>query len=298
MNLLRSLCLSSVMFAALWAQVAPAFAAALVGAPATPLTVIYPAPESDSDRRSEYAIELLKLAVGKSGLDVRLQRSEERFVQARAIRQLQTQQGLDVLWSMTSIQREADLRPIRIPIDKGLLGWRLLFVNQAALERFAGVRDLPQLKAFVAGQNDTWPDTEILRANGLQVRTNESYEGLFKMLGASRIDYFPRSVDEAWDELDFWRTSRWAMDPVLVLHYPAAKYFFVNQSNVTLATALEKGLRMAIKDGSFERLFQQYHGKAIRQSKLQERQVIELVNPILPPLTPLSERELWFKLQR
>jgi hypothetical protein len=93
---------------------------------------------------------------------------------------------------------EAALLPIRIPIDKGLLGWRIFLVNRAKADQFAAVKTLDGLRPYQAGQGHDWPDTDILRANGLKVQGSANYDGLFKTLQAGRIDYFPRSVVEIW----------------------------------------------------------------------------------------------------
>jgi regulator of protease activity HflC (stomatin/prohibitin superfamily) len=78
-----------------------------------------------------------------------------------------------------------------------------------------------------------------------------------------------------------------------VLHYPTAYYYFVNKNDAVLAQALERGLRSAIKDGSFEALFTKTYGDAVHRARLQQRTRLELRNPLLPPQTPLDQKELW-----
>ena len=94
------------------------------------------------------------------------------------------------------------LLPIRIPIQKGILGWRVGLIRKGDQGRFAGVDTLEDLKRVRLAQGQEWPDTLILRANGIDVITAPRYEGLFKMLVSKRFDYFPRSVNEIWDELE------------------------------------------------------------------------------------------------
>lgn len=69
----------------------------------------------------------------------------------------------------------------------------------------------------------------------------------------------------------------------------------MNRSNVTLAALLERGLRRAISDGSFNELFNGFHGEFIKRANLRARNVIELHNPLLPKDTPVNQRELWFE---
>jgi hypothetical protein len=73
------------------------------------------------DARGSYPIALLHLALEKSGTDYQLVPSGQAMSQHRTLRQLGSNNGLDVVWTMTSPEREKELRPIRIPIDRGLI---------------------------------------------------------------------------------------------------------------------------------------------------------------------------------
>jgi hypothetical protein len=153
------------------------------------------------------------------------------------------------------------------------------------------------LKIYSAGQGHDWPDTTILRNNNLSVEASGTNESLFKMLQADRFQYLPigvlelPSVKNNHDDLDV------EVEQTLALHYPSAFYFFVNKKNVALAQALRSGLNIAIQDGSFDKLFEQFNGALIKQAHLNTRTVIELKNPLLTDETPLSSRELWFSNQ-
>lgn len=159
-----------------------------------------PRPESDQDQHVNYPVALLRLALQQSGASYTLRAGEHVFMQARALTELENNREIDVVWSMTSIEREERLLPIGIPIYKGLIGWRLLLVQQNKTARFQQIDNLEQLHSLTAGQGHDWPDTTILRKNGLKVYGASSYEGLFKMLAMGRIDYFPRSLIETWNE--------------------------------------------------------------------------------------------------
>lgn len=262
---------------------------------AAKMQIAYPPPESATDERGAYPIALLELALSKAGIDYRLQPAKVSMQQGRALKQLEDGTDIDVFWSMTSKQRERDLLPIRIPIDKGLLGWRIFLINKKSRAQFDQVRTLEQLKHFVAGQGHDWPDTEILLANGLRVNSSFSYDSLFKMLQSGRFDYFPRSIEEIWGEEKSHPDMEMEIESNIVLQYPAAKYFFVNKRNTPLASALEAGLRAAIRDGSFDQLFDKYNGALIQRARLQSRTLLKLNNPLLPDETPLQQKALWFR---
>ena len=258
--------------------------------------VYYPRPESAKDPRTEYPVKLFNLAMKKAGAKYELVPSKDVMNQGRAIVEVEQATGsVTLVWSMTSVEREKKLLPIRIPIYKGLIGWRLPLVTKKNQDRLKNVTGIEDLKQFTAGQGHDWPDTEILRANGQTVEISSNYEGLFAMLTRERFDYFPRSVAEIWAEAEGHAGEGIIVDQSIALHYPAAFYFFVNKSNKTLAEALKKGLELAINDGSFDQLFYEYNSAVITRSALDNRRIIEMSNPLLPPETPLHRAELWFR---
>ncbi len=258
----------------------------------------YPRPESDHDKRNEYAIELLKLALKESGHKARLVPSDQAMTQERMLKEVETGTHLQVVWVMTTKEREQKALPIRIPLYKGLIGWRLALVHVTQSDLFANVHSLGDLRRYTAGQARDWPDAAILQANDLKVTTVAGYENLFSMLGQNRFDYLPRSIGEIWSEAESHRADGVMIDPNIVLHYPAAVYFFVSKSNPDLAQTLSVGLQRAIQNGKFDRLFYSYFTSAIENARLSERRVIELKNPDLPESTPLNQSHLWMKLPR
>jgi hypothetical protein len=257
--------------------------------------VTYPRPESLSDQRTSYPVALLKLCERKANHSFSLRPSPFRSQQDRSLRQLSQAQGIDIVWALTTEEREQNLRPIRIPIDKGLIGWRLLMIRSKDALRFADVSSLGELSELLAVQGHDWPDVEVLRANHLKVTTGTTYEGLFKMLSFGHAQYFPRAVSEIWPELESHNDLMLAVEPNLVIYYPSALYFFVNKNNEPLAKTLEGCLEQAISDGSFEELFQRYYSDALARSQLDKRITIELKNPGLPKATPLDQPRYWYR---
>ncbi|MFT4924251.1 MAG: hypothetical protein ACI8WB_000329 [Phenylobacterium sp.] len=216
--------------------------------------------------------------------------------QGRAISLLSRSVELDVLWTATTVAREKALLPVRIPLLKGLLGYRVFIIRAGDQAKFAAINTLEQLQALTAGQGHDWPDTQILRANFVKVETTSTYDGLFAMLKAKRFDYFPRGVNEAWAELASHQDKAFMVEKSLLIHYPLPTYFFVAPGNTALANRLEQGLRMAQQDGSFEQLFYAYLNSddGVKLDGLKDRKMIKLVNPFLPVLTPVDEKDLWY----
>lgn len=257
-------------------------------------TLRYPRRADGDEFRSIYALAQLQLALDKAGSPLRLEPSHYSMEQERALVNLEHNDRLDVAWSMTSVEREQRLLPVRIPLDKGLFGWRIALLPKDRAQLLENVRNLDDLRQFSAGQGHDWPDSEILRSHGLPVKLSSSYGSLFRMLQAQRFDYFPRSVIEIWDELEHPRAKQLVVDPHVLLHYPTAMYFFFSRKRPELAETVRIGMEKAIADGSFERLFQQHFAANLQRARLDQRQLIELHNPLLPSATPLQRRELWF----
>lgn len=250
--------------------------------------------EGHSDGAEHYPVRLLRMALARSGHDYALQPTAVMMRQNRALAELQAGRVVDVLWTMTSQTRERDLLPVRIPLDMGLIGWRLLLIRRSDAARFGAIRQTAELQALDALQGHDWPDADILRANHYQVQTASDYAGMFKMLESGRVDYFPRAVFEVWHEAAAFAQQGLMVAPGLALHYPSAFYFFVKKSNTALAAAIQRGLESMLADGSYVRLFHAYFGEMTARSTLGARRVFELRNPLLSDATPLGRRELWY----
>lgn len=258
----------------------------------------YPRSFQGYEHRDEYVLALLQLAIDKAGSTLTLTPSTQSMGQNRALAELTLQRNVDVVWAMTSTSREEQLLPIRISIDKGLMGWRVALIAKEQASLLQNVHNLSDLQAFQAGQGHDWPDRKILTDNGLAVQASSSYAGLFHMLAAGRFDYFPRSLLEVWTEAQSYQQLGLTVDPYLVLHYPTSSYFFVSPNNPQLAETLRIGLERALADGSFDALFFKHNGVFLRQLKLSQRRILELKNPLLPAATPLQRKELWLNREQ
>ncbi|MFG6460952.1 substrate-binding periplasmic protein [Roseateles sp. DXS20W] len=249
------------------------------------------------DPQLAYVRRLVELALARAGSRLEVRPVDLDMAQGRTLVELASGRSpVDLLWTVTDRHREASgLLPVRIPIDRGLMGWRLLLVRRNELAQWAHVRSLSALAGRLAGQGHDWPDTTILRANGLRVGTSSVYEALFRMLAAGRIDYFPRSILEVDAELAGGRHPDLAIVPDLMLHYPAAAYLFVSPTRPELAAELRAGLEAAVADGSFQRLHREQYAAVLKAHPVTAQGVLKLSNPLLPAETPVQRRELWLQ---
>lgn len=261
--------------------------------------VTYSWPKSmQTDKRGDYPVALLHLALEKSGTDIVAKPSDYVMSQFRTLKQLELNQGIDVVWTMTNPEREEQLHAIRIPMDRGLIGYRLLVINDEDSERFETLPHAANLKQMLTVQGLDWPDFTILQANGFQLTSSNNFSGMYPMLKKHRVQFFPRSITEVWPELAQQQGQGLIVSPRWALHYPAALYFFVRHRDTELAAAIEQGLETALTDGSFKALFLEHFQEAITKADLRNRQIVELTNPTLPLRTPLQRPELWFDVKQ
>lgn len=267
--------------------------------------LVYPRSESASDSQVVYDYEMLRQALEATVAThgpFELHPSTTAMNQARAADEIAAGSGLvNVFARSTTIEHEQRLLPIRIPIDKGLISYRVFLIRGDMQARFATVNSLDELRAFSVGSYATWADTRILREGGFKVVTGDSYEGLFRMLVARRFDFFSRSADEAYREFDERREllPEMRVEENLLLHFPTTRFFFVQRSEegVRLAARIEAGLNRMIKDGSFDALFLKYKGPLIERAHLKTRKSFQIDNTVLSPETQALRRtrpELWF----
>ncbi len=208
--------------------------------------------------------------------------SSPQMEQGRAVKELRSGELVQIGVFAPDGERERELLAIHIPLAKGLLGWRVCLVRQGDEGHFAAIESLADWHraGFSIGQHRSWPDTQLLRANGLKVTVGNLYEALFNMLRKKRFDCFLRSVIEVEDELR--QHPDLAIEPRLVFRYPLALLFFVSPKYPELAQRIELGLLRARQSGAFDRVFEEGFGSTIRRLKLDERVRLELHNPDLP----------------
>ncbi|MFZ6849021.1 hypothetical protein [Undibacterium sp. RuRC25W] len=259
--------------------------------------IYYPRSTAKIDPHIDFILEVLNAALRQFPNKYLPQPSNEHYPQSRAINETTSPTGrLDLLWTMSTNERENNLIPIRIPLDKGTLGWRISFVTNKKRDLLKQVKTLIDLQKFDAGQVHDWPDTEILQSNNLNVVSSSTYEASFKMLEVNRFDYFPRAIFEIWGELAAHSASPLEVERHIVLHYPTAYYFFVSPRKSAFARDLNSGMERIVADGQFERIFQKYHRESIQKANIKRRTIIELSNPLLDSQKlPFNRQELWFK---
>jgi hypothetical protein len=266
---------------------------------------IYPRAESVTDTQYIYDYELLRQALEATVAShgpYELGPSSVAMNQARAGDEIAAGSGrVNIFARSTAVEHEQRFLPVRIPIDKGLISYRVFLIRGDMQPKLAAVDNLDELRAYSVGSFTTWADTRILRAGGFKVVTGDSYEGLFRMLVARRFDLFSRSADEAYREYNERREllPDMRVEQNLLLHFPTTRYFFLQRSEEgeRLAARIEEGLNLMIKAGSFDAHFLRYKGPLIARAHLKTRKAFRIDNPYMSPETQAMRKarpELWY----
>lgn len=259
-------------------------------ASAKPLRVV-----EGSNSIETYARGLLTLVLSKLPEKYEIEQTIAGNSEERMVSMLMDNQ-LDVVWYATTNDLEERLQPIRICIYRGLLGYRVLMIKKGTQHKFDGIKTREDLKRVSLGQGRFWADTNVLTANHLNVVKVLKYEGLFYMLDGERFDAFPRGAHEPWSEMQRYPKLALDVEQNLLISYTNPFYFFVNKSNTKLAAEIERGLRIAIEDGSFDEYF--FNDPTVQdvmaKANLKNRSLIKLDNPGLPKKTPVDDASLWF----
>ena len=243
-----------------------------------------------SHYRYRFGLNLLELALSKLKKPYKIETSKADVNEARGQHMVILGQ-LDLQFLSTNTEREKLMIPVKIPVYRGLLGLRLLLVNKGR-EGGLKIKNIEDLRKYMGGHGTHWGDLSVYPANNLKVEKNVHYEGLFKQLKAGRFDYIHRGVNEIWDELDQHKNELEIEDGVM-LFYPHPVYFFVSKTRPQLAKDLKEGLELALKDGSFQRLFTKTYSQSIKKASLNNRSLIILKNPVVPEGSPPIDTDWW-----
>lgn len=213
-----------------------------------------PMPRSKFDISHDYYLKLISKTFQKADPQVPPPKLVPSFPmqQGRAVSELRKSENIDLFWIGTDKAKERNLISVKIPLERGLMGFRRFIIHKDNVAMFDKILSIEDLKSLVACQGTHWPDTKIMRAAGLVVDASPVYEHHFDKVSAKRCDYFPRGFHEGQAEID----QRRGLYPDLVLYqriilqYPFTVYAFFSREKHAFAEKLERGLRIMLEDGS------------------------------------------------
>lgn len=253
--------------------------------------VSHRAPEAASDKREDYSAELIALA---------LEKTQTKYGSYK----LQTVPPMNIKRSVTTVAQNiypnlliemsydkqfttsTELTYIDFPIELGITGVRVCFINPAIKEKLRATTSLEALKHYTIIQGIGWADTDILRSNGFKVIEVGSYEGLFKMVTAGRVDLFCRGANELLNEYKtFSYIKGLSYDESFAIVYPLPRFFFLSRNNQLAKKRIEEGLKLAYEDGSLRKLWNKHYSQSVAFAKLKQRKIFRIPNPLMKDLS-------------
>jgi len=243
--------------------------------------------EDPSDKRLEYPLALIKLAMDKTEASYgsyHLKTIPRPLSLSRSMFELKrnTYSNYFILGgaNIESMISNDDIESIDFPADQGLLSFRICFVNPNIAQEISNTTTLDELKKYTIGQGSNWPDVLILRANGFHVEEIGVYTSLFKMVSAGRIDLFCRGISELRNELFAYQALfNLTYDKSFAFKYDMPYKFYFNKESKTVISRLREGLKIAKSDGSLEKLFFQFNKINIDFANLKKRKIFKLESP-------------------
>ena len=217
--------------------------------------------------------------------------------QKRTVLELKKSAKINVAWLPATRRLEKELLSVKIPIRKGLLGWRLLMINESSQKAFNKIKNLADLQAFRTAFLRDWHDWPVMLANFPHLQAVSSYQSLFRILKQKRIDFISRAIHEIYAEINDYDPNGKVLKVAsnLMLYYQQADLFYFSKNDLDLANRVKKGFLALINSGEYERMFMTHYGDIIKKVKDQKRFVIKLNNPFISSNLPESNSEFWQK---
>jgi hypothetical protein len=263
--------------------------------------VITAKPIGTTDQRNKYFETLLEKILNRKANtreSTRVVQAKVSFSEKRMLHELKAGANLQVVAEVSNPEWDEKLLPVRIPIRKGIHGYRLFLINRQDQPAYRKVTTLSDLKKFATGAGPKWSTLTVMEKAGFRVEAGDTYSTLFNMLKFRRFTSLGRGIDEAFREREKFSklNSDLVVEESLGLYFPLPTYFYVSPKNPVLAAQIEAGLKAMKSDGSFDRHFFQYHQEDILNARLWERRIFRMPNPYLARKVPPDLVAFWSDL--
>ncbi|MGI2224301.1 hypothetical protein [Shewanella frigidimarina] len=242
--------------------------------------------ESELDNRYQYTYDLLTLVIEATKADfgeASLTVSDMIMSRNRIFRALKDGQTINVIAEASKLEWDEQLIPIRIPIRKGIQGFRIFIIKQENAAALANITTLAQLTSLNTGSGSQWSTKVALQLAGFNVVESTEYDNLFNMLSKGRFVTFGRGVNEIFQEVALFKQHypEIVVDEHIMLNIPLATYYYVSPNKPRLAQRIQIGLQRIIDNSQFDQLFYQHHCTYLLKSKLNQRLIFKIENPFI-----------------
>ncbi len=254
---------------------------------AAPMVIIHGDLPPEEAPKNTYRAELYKLLLDVTRPefgDYQLQSYSTAISSRRQAQLISEGDQLNVHWTSPGTPI-ANANVIKIPVDiqHGLLGYRVCITNQQSGAPWGAVKSIESLTRVRIGQVDSWPDFDIYKFNRLTLVGTPSFDGLFAMLAANRLDCLALGVDEV---STIYRAKK-AMFPnlqienSLLIHYEFPVFIYVSAKRPDIAERFKRGFEIIQHNGQFDSLFERYFVRDLAALGLRSRRIICIKSPYI-----------------
>jgi len=262
-----------------------------------PLRIVVNPQFADQDAASDYSFLLLQKALESTTATdgpVIVERFPATMTQSRIIHELKQGRQLHVGVLSSKYRDDLDLRYVKVPLRKGLLGVRVLLAKQDRISEVATITEAADLQNYTTAFVSDWSELSLVRKYFGYVEKVETSEELYQYLASGRVDVLNRSIMEVFDELERY-SSAGAVQVVsdVILSYPLADLYYVRADQNSLAERIQRGLNNLNASGEYEALFEHFHRDIISRLAIQQRRIIQLSHPDLVSFDEI-ESHWWY----
>lgn len=262
----------------------------MAGQATAELVVWHRSPLDFGSFRYVYDIEVLRLALDKTRTthgSYQLQAIPAASY-ARMLHSLRNNTYPNMLLEISydkQLEDTGELTYINFPIELGIIGYRVCFVNPLVKDKVKQAKTLADLLPYSMGQGVGWADIDILRHNGFTVTEVSNYTSLFKMVAGGRYDLLCRGANELMMEYEQYKhIGNLTYDDSFALVYRLPRFFYLSNKNIALKQRVEEGLKIAYADGSLLALWNKHNLQSIQFTRLPTRKIFYLDNPLISNL--------------
>lgn len=176
---------------------------------------------------------------------------------------------------------------ISVPLDRGLLGYRVCLLQEQNEDLLSDVKSAEDLRAFTMGQGEGWMDVAVYEAAGIPIKWVRDWRRgeFFGQMKSGYINLFPLGAEEI---LSYFLSHFQSIHPEIVadqhivIRYPWFRFVWISAASPNaerIREALQKGFEIIAKNGKFEEIWNA-SSRGLPKDFFDKRRVIALKNPL------------------
>lgn len=192
--------------------------------------------------------------------------------------------NIDLFVGGINSEREVVATPVYVPLDRGLLGYRICLTNKNKPLNVSFKTPMHVIQESIhIGILENLIDTNVYQENGFKVSSGNSYSSLVNMLKSQVFDCFSRSINEInLEALSLQMHKKGSelieIDNKMIFIYPSANFIFTSSSNKKLHQGLSIGIGRAIENDSYYSIFNEHYANILLKHGIYERKLIFMSN--------------------